>query len=116
MEVGKVSCLPGVGDGNHHERAKLQRLSQRGRIRVARLTAFALSEDPEERAVAAGHPMTPVEMLEHLSVDPVYNVRSWVVRNTATPVRLLNWMKRDDSDPRIRAAAKAEWEWRVERD
>lgn len=111
-----MSCLPGVGDGNHHERAKLQRLSQRGRIRVARLTAFALSEDPEERAVAAGHPMTPVEMLEHLSVDPVYNVRSWVVRNTATPAWLVARMWAHDEDKRIRAAAKAEWEWGVERE
>lgn len=106
-----MSCLPGVGDGNHHERAKLQRLSQRGRIRVARLTAFALSDDPEERAVAAGHPMTPVDMLELLAIDDEYTVRSWVVRNTATPDDLLNAMI-DDEDSRIRAAATAELEWR----
>lgn len=106
-----MSCLPGVGDGNHHERAKLQKLSQRGAVRVARLTAMAFSDKAEERAVAAGHPSTPEDIIELLAIDDDYNVRSWVVRNTATPVRLLNAMI-DDEDSRIRAAATAELEWR----
>lgn len=109
--VPPMTCLPGAGDGNHHERAKLQKLSQRGAVRVARLTAMAFSDKAEERAVAAGHPSTPEDNLELLAFDDDYNVRSWVVRNTSTPDDLLFLME-DDEDSRIRAAATAELEWR----
>lgn len=56
-----------------------------------------LSEDErwQYRVVAAGHPKTPQSALQRLSVDVSYQVRSWVVRNEATPDSVLLSMIKD---------------------
>lgn len=72
---------------------------------MRRLEAFAASEDPKLRAIAASHPRLPANLLLKLLTDSVPSVRRAAVKNTSIPSSMLVIAEKD-SDLGIAAYAK----------
>lgn len=70
-----------------------------------RLVGFARSEDPWQRAVAAGHPKTPSNLLLELLLDDSVHVRRCAVKNPTMTQPLFEIAARDE-DPGISAYAR----------
>lgn len=96
-----MSCLPSMGrvpEGYGLHEPLPHSSPKRTMAKVLRLTKMAQSPKVKVRAAAAGNPMTPTYTLWVLSSDPSLLVRSWVARNPACPIAVLQSMAEADDD------------------
>ena len=63
---------------------------------VDRLVALSHNSSDTMRAIAAGDPATPIELLEELSRDRMSDVRLAVARNSSTPDHVLMRLAKDE--------------------
>lgn len=103
-----MSCIPMVGKpptcGGEDLPRSVPVWSQGKRRRLDR---FAVSEDPWQRAVAAGHPKVPENRLLALLQDEVGHVRRCAVKNPVMTRPLFELAARDE-DPGIAAYARVQ--------
>lgn len=103
-----MSCIPMVGRPGKAGGPDLPRSMPpwtQGKKR--RLLQMAMSEDPWQRAVAAGHPYIQADALRVLLQDEVVHVRRCAVKNPAMTRDLYDLATRDE-DPGISTFARVQ--------